>query len=87
MTHIHRVETYLCTKDAGRLTGLPDRILRGYVKRGRLTEYRTTGVTDVLRGPSCWHYRSNHLKQLNRINELALQAFMEDCFQCSRYFW
>ena len=43
MTKIRKVETYLSPKDAEQLIRLPPATLRRYVRRGVLTNYRTSG--------------------------------------------
>ena len=43
MTRIKKVETYLSPKDAEQLTRLSHATLRRYVRRGVLTNYRTSG--------------------------------------------
>jgi len=43
MTDIRRIEVYLSPRDATRLTGLSERVLRRCLRHGRLTEYRTAG--------------------------------------------
>ncbi len=43
MTRIKMVETYLSPKDAEQLTRLSHATLRRYVRRGVLTNYRTSG--------------------------------------------
>ena len=43
MTKIRRVEIYFSPKDAERFTGLSRNALIRYVRRGALTQFRTTG--------------------------------------------
>ena len=43
MTKIHRLETYFSPLYAERFTGLSRATLLGYVRRGVLTHYRTSG--------------------------------------------
>ncbi len=43
MTKIRRVETYFGPKGAERFTGLSRNALIRYVRRGALTQFRTTG--------------------------------------------
>lgn len=42
-TKIHRVETYLCPRDAAQISGFASTTLKRYTQQGLLTAYRTTG--------------------------------------------
>ena len=43
MSHIRRIETYLSPRDATRVAHLSETTLKQYMRRGLLTQFRTTG--------------------------------------------